>query len=289
MAFTGGVNSFTAIGPQSVFWAVASSGLPYGTTGAISAGSSAGMGRLKGVKSLEVKEPDAETLTPTGDNGALDPFILQPNTATSGTLTTSVRDQLFMVKSNGMKIATANGRDLMGLIPACYNYGQIQLLVNSPAKSAETATIGEDGYIVNGLMSVRNNSKAFTTMTERAIRGWTNNLVFSRSPKTLWGETWVAATHGSTSFVGFEFPSPYPIHIKTFIGNGTAGVAASPISLDETLAEASATNVQVWRAGTELTYTTDFTADATDNTIEFAVAPANGSINIIVYGFVPTC
>lgn len=289
MAFTGGVNSLTAIGPQSVFWAVANNGLPYGTTGTISPGSAAGMGRWKGVKSIEITEPDAESLVPTGDNGALDPFILQPNTAPTGTLTSSVRDHLLLTKSNGMKIATTGGRDLMGLIPACYNYGQIQLLVNSPAKSVETATIGEDGFIVNGLMSVRNNAKAFTTMTERAIRDWVNNLVFSRSSKTLWGEPWVAATHGSTSFVGFEFPSPYPIHIKTFIGNGTAGVTASPIILDETLAEASAANIQVWRAGTQLAYTTDFTGSVEDNTIEFDEAPPNGSVNIIVYGFVPTC
>jgi hypothetical protein len=284
MAFEG-INSFTAIGPQSVFWAAANSGLPYGSTGTIASGASAGMARLKGIKSIEITEPDAETVVPTGDNGALSPFILQPNTAPTGTLTASVRDQVFFTKSNGMKIATTGTRDLMGLIPACYNYGQIQLLINSPAKSEETATIGEDGFVVNGLMSVRNNSKAFTTMTERAVRDWTNNLVFSRSSKTLWGETWVAATHGSTSFVGFEFSSPWPIHIKTFIGDGTV----DEVTLDETLAEASAANVQVWRAGTSLVYTTAFTADTTTNTVSFVAAPAAASVNIIVYGFVPTC
>jgi hypothetical protein len=284
MAFSG-INSFTAIGPQSVFWAAALNGLPYGTTGTIAAGASAGMGRLKGVKSLELTEPDAESLVPTGDNGALDPFILQPNTAPTGTLTTSVRDQVFFTKSNGMKIATTGTRDLMGLIPACYNYGQIQLLVNSPAKSAETATIGEDGYVVNGLMSVRNNSKSITTMTERAIRDWTNNLVFSRSSKTMWGETWVTATHGSTSFVGFEFSSPYPIHIMTFIGDGTE----DEVTLSETLAEDSAANIQVWRAGTSLVFTTAFTADIATNKVTFVAPPAADTINIIVYGFVPGC
>lgn len=284
MAFSG-INSFTAIGPQSVFWAKANSGLPYGSTGTIAAGASAGMPRWKGIKSIEVTEPDAESLVPTGDNGALDPFILQPNTAPTGTATSSVRDQLLFVTSNGMKIATTGTRDLMGLIPACYNYSQIQMLINSPAKSAETATIGEDGWVVNGLMSVRNNSKSITTMTERAIRDWTNNLVFSRSSKTLWGEPWTALAHGSTSFVGFEFTSPWPIHIKTFIGDGTV----DEVVLDETLAEASAANVQVWRAGTSLVYTTAFTADTTANSVTFVDPPANGTINIIVYGFVPSC
>lgn len=283
--FTGAVNSFTAIGPQSVFWSVSNSGLPYGTTGLISAGSAAGMGRLKGVKSIEVTEPDAESVTPTGDNGALDPFILQANTPVTGTLTTGARDQLFYAKSNGVKIATSGGRDLLGLIPVCFNYGTIQLLVNSPAKSVETATLGEEGWVTNGLMAVRNNSKAFTTMTERAVRDWTNNLVFSKASKTLWGESWVAATHGSTAFVGFEIQHTYPIHIKTLIGNGTV----DEVALDETLAEASATNIQVWRAGTSLAYTTDFVGSVEDNTVTFTDPPANGSINIIVYGFVPTC
>lgn len=284
MAFSG-VNSFTAIGPQSVFWAKAKNGLPYGTTGDIAAGGSAGMGRLAGVKSLDVTEPDSETVTPTGNNGALDSYILAPNAGPTGTLTTSARDQVFTQASNGMKIATTGSRDLLGLIPACSNYGQIQLLVNSPAKSVETATIGEDGFVVNGLMSVRNNSKAFTTMTERAVRDWVNNMVFSRSSKTLWGEVWSTNTHGSTSFVGFEFSSPYPIHIKTFIGDGTI----DEVLLDEPLAEANAANVQVWRAGTSLVYTTAFSADVATNKVEFVAPPANGSINIIVYGYLPVC
>lgn len=285
MAFTGGVNSFTANGPQSMFWAVANNGLPYGTTGVLANGASAGMADMVLVKSLDITEPDSETIYPTGNNGYADGYILEPNTGPTGTLTQGGRDQLLYVKSTGMKIATSNGRDLIGLGPLCRAYGQLQFLINSPAKSLESASMGENGFVVNGLMNVQSNTKGFTPMTERAVRDWVSNLVLSRSSKTLWGESWVDITHGSTAFIGFEFPSPYPIHIMTFIGDGST----DEVELDKPLAEASATNVQVWRAGTGLVYTTAFTADTTANSVSFVAAPTAASVNIIVYGYVPSC
>lgn len=285
MAFTG-VESFTAIGIQSFFWAAAPDGLPMGPTGTVANGSIAGMSKLDLIKSLEVAEPDVEIVYPTGNNGASGGFTLTPNTLPTGTLVTGARNQTFAAKSNGIKLAASGSRNLMGLIPLCNTYGQQIYLMNSPAKSIELATMGQQGFVVNALMNVQNNSKGFTTMTERAVRDWSNNLNLDRSSVTPWGEPFDIDIHGSSAFVGIEFTHPYQVHIMTVRGNGTV----DEVALDEQLAVASADNIWVWdEDGNELAYTTDFTGDVAANKVLFENPLTSAKAHFIAYGFLGTC
>lgn len=281
-----GVNEFTAIGAESVFWALNQSGLPAGPTGTLSAGSAAGMSWLKFVKSLDVTDPDPETVYGTGDNGVGPGFLLAPNTGPTATLTTGARNQTFAARSSGLKIGASGAREIMGLLAACRSFPQMSLLINSPIKSIESATQSEQGYVVNALMNIQANTKGFTTMTERAVRDWVSNLIIDQSSKMIWGEAWTTLLHGKTSFAGVEFTHDYQVHIKTVRGNGVI----DSVALDEQLAVASADNIWIWsNSGTELDYTTDFTGDTTANEINFEAALANNTYYQIAYGFLSDC
>jgi len=285
MAFTG-IESFTAIGIQSFFWALAPGGLPLGPNGVIANGASAGMSKLDLIKSFDVTEPDTETVYPTGNNGASGGFQLEPNTLPTAALVTGARNQTFAAKSNGIKIAASGSRNLLGLIPLCNTYGQQVFLMNSPAKSIEIATMGQRGFVVNAVMNVTNNSKGFTTMTERAVREWSNNLNLDRSSVTPWGEPFDVDVHGSSAFVGVEFTHPYQVHIKTVRGNGVI----DELALDEQLAVASADNIWVWdEDGNELDYTTDFTGDVATNKVSFEAVLVSTKAYFVAYGFLGNC
>jgi hypothetical protein len=196
------------------------------------------------------------------------------------------RNQTFAARSNGIKLAASGSRNLLGLIPLCNSYGQQVFLMNSPAKSLEIATMGQRGFVVNAVMNVTNNSKGFTTMTERAVREWSNNLNLDRSSVTPWGEPFDIDTHGSSAFVGIEFTHPYQVHIMTVRGNGTI----DEVVLDEQLAVASADNIWVWdEDGNELDYTTDFTGDVATNKVEWVAPLESATAYFVAYGFLGTC
>lgn len=281
-----GANEFSAIGASSVFWALNSSGLPAGPTGALSAGSSAGMSRLKFVKSLDVTDPDPETVYSSGDNGVGPGFLLAANTGPTATLTTGARNQTFAAKSGGLKIGASGAREILGLLAACRTFPQMSLLINSPIKSIESASLNQQGYVVNALMNIQANTKGFTTMTERAVRDWVANLIIDQSSKMIWGEPWTTLLHGKTSFAGLEFTHDYEVHIKTVRGNGVI----DSVALDEQLAVASADNIWIWtNTGTELDYTTDFTGDTTANEVNFDAPLVNNTYYQIAYGFISDC
>lgn len=281
-----GVNEFSANGISSLFWALAPNGLPLGPTGVLSAGSSAGMSRLKFIKSLDVTDPDPETVYATGDNGLGPSFLLAPNTGPTGTLTTGARNQTFATRSGGLKIGASGAREIMGLMAACRTYPQMSLLINSPMKSIESATLNQQGYVVNALMNVQVNSKGLTTMTERAVRDWVNNLTIDQSSKMIWGEPFTTLLHGQTSFAGLEFTHDYPVHIKTVRGNGVI----DSVALDEQLAAASGDNIWIWDgSGTEYDYTTQFVGDVDQNEVNFEDPITNGTYLYIAYGFVDAC
>lgn len=287
MAFTG-INELSANGIEYGYWYVRNGAYPYGTTGSIAQGASAGGGRVTGLKSIEVTEPGVERLYPTGNNGTLGvTFMLQPNTLPTGSMTMGGLDQTFVAKSNGVILDTWAGWDVLGFGPACYNFSQMMFILNSPARSLEAATLNEKGWVVTVLLNVENFATTMPTMTERALMEWANSLAFSKSSTLPWGTPFTTLDNASTHFVGVQFSSDYPVTAHTFVADGTATI----FTLDLTPVAASSDAVMVVKNGAvaPLVYTTAYTVNTTTRVVTLEAAGSAGDKYVVFYKHAATC
>lgn len=287
MTFTG-INELSAQGIQYGYWYVRNGAYPYGTTGSIAQAASAGGGRITGIKSIEVTEPEVERLYPTGNNGTLGvTFTLQPNTNPTGSMVMGGLDQTFVAKSNGVILDTWAGWDVLGFGPACYSFNQMMFVLNSPARSLESATLNEQGWVVTVLLNVENFATTVPAMTERALMEWTNNLSFSKSSTLPWGTPFTTADNASTSFVGVQFSSDYPVTAHTFIADGIA----TTFTLDLAPIAASSDAVMVVKNGaaSPLAYTSAYTVNTTTKVVTLAAAGSAGDKYVVFYKHAATC
>lgn len=287
MAFTG-INELAAVGVQYGYWYVLNGAYPYGTTGTIANGSSAGGGRITGLRSVEITEPAVERLFPSGNNGALGvTFTMQPNELPTGNMTMGGLDQTFVGKSNGVILDTWAGWDILGFGPQCYNFAQMMFILNSPAKSLETATLGESGWLVTVLLKVENFATTMASMNERAVQEWANALTFSKSSTLPWGTPFTTVDNASTAFIGVQFSSDYPVAAHTYVSDGTE----TDFILDLTPVAASANAVMVVKNGatTPLAYTSGYTVDVPSKTVALAAAGAAGDKYVVIYKHTVTC
>jgi hypothetical protein len=288
MAFTG-INELAANGIQYGYWYVLNGAYPYGTTGTIANNASAGGGRIP-IKSIEVTEPTVERLFPTGNNSTLGvAFTLQPNELPTGALTMGGLDQTFVAKSNDLVLDTWAGWDVLGFGPQCYSFSQMMFVLNSPAKSLETATLGESGWLVTVLMKVENFATTMATMTERAVHEWANALTFSKSSTLPWGTPFTTADNNSTAFVGVQFSSDYPVSAHTYVSDGTTTPAVFTLDLTPVAASANAVMVVKNGATTPLAYTTDYTVNATTKVVSLVSPGAAGDKFVVFYKHTVTC
>jgi hypothetical protein len=287
MAFTG-INELAANGVQFGYWYVRNGAYPYGTTGTIAQASSAGGGRITAIKAIEVSEPAVERLFPTGNNGALGvSFTLQPNELPTGSMTMGGLDQTFITKSNGLVLDTWAGWDILGFGPQCYSFSQMMFVLNSPAKSLETATLNESGWLVTVLLNVENFATTMATMTERAVQEWANALTFSKSSTLPWGTAFTTADNNSTAFVGIQMSSDYPVTAHTYVADGVA----TTFTLDLTPVAASANAVMVVKNGgaTPMAYTTDYTVNTTTKVVTLVAAGTAGDKYVVFYKHTVVC
>jgi hypothetical protein len=281
------INSFSALGVSAAYWYVRNGVYPYGTTGTIANGASAGGGRMKGVKAVAVTEPAPEIIIPTGDNGGLGPYTLQPNTATTGTITTASGDQTLIAKSNNLKVFSQGAWDILGFGPDCYSFSQMMFLFNSPAKSLESATLNEAGWVNTFILNAENFATTLPNITERAVMDWLNNLTLSASSGLPWGTSLVAATHGSASLKGLQISSPQPLAMHTYISDGAATTSA--FTLDLTPYAANGGSVVIWKNGVLLAYTTDYTVNVSTKAVSLVAAGSAGDKFVVLYEYVFTC
>lgn len=282
-------NEFVENGAQYLFYAVLDGYTPKGTTGTIANGSSAGMGRLRGVDTIDIGEPDAPRVYAVGDNGVISAFINQPPTMPGGNLTLGVFNQNFVTKSNGTKIFTIGDWDLALGFPLCFSLADQLLIINAPANSEESSSLDEGGWACSMVLKAQIQGKSSNQIQTAAPRKYGNVLSLKRSTYAPWGLAFSSATHGSTAgaFLG-PFMSPYPIKMHTFIGDNSTVT----FTLDETPAAANSTAVYLTQAGTALVYGAGagkYVVDTSTRVVTMGTAPGAGVIVTVLYEFIPGC
>lgn len=281
-----GVNSFATLGLKIVYWATKNGAYPNGTSAtALANGSAAGMGRLSGVSGLSVTEPDSPVISALANNGVLVQFIGEPQELPSGTLTQQALDQTFAAVATGVKVHTEGDYEYLPGFPACFNYADLMLLVNAPAKSTEPATFGQAGWEVTEYFLLNAQAKSGGDKQTNTISELASPLILNRVGTLPSGVAITTAAYGTTQMAKRVYWSEYPITYHVLVGDGTV----TAVTLNETPAGANGNRVQVWQDGTALAYTTDFTVNVGTKTLTFAAAPGAGTKNVIRYAHEATC
>lgn len=280
---TANTNIWAAEGIQYLFWAALNGAYPYGATGTIANGSQAGMARYKMVQELAIEDPKSTVAYVLGDNGVGTSFTQQPQTLPTGSLKVGFFDQTAAAKMNGLKIVATGAWDRSGFAPLCYTFADVCMIANSPANAEESTNVDEGCWQVAIFNKITMQASMLAAMTSNTPASWTNQANVKRSSKMLWGESYVAATHGSTALAGEVFVSPYPVCEHTMIGNASV----TTITLNETLAGVTADYIKVWKDGVLLVITTDWTVSG--QVITLVAAPAAAAVVTVLYMFIPTC
>lgn len=277
-------STWSALGVSYLFWGIVdSSGYLVGTLPASANGDSSGMARLKGISNVSVAIPETPRVNVQGDNGVTTQFVLSPAELPSGTLTSTVFDQVFATKTIGTLIETEGDFDWNGVFPSCYDFARIALIVNSPANIQDSGDLDVGAWYVTIMLNTTVQPMKAGDMATGAAIDFASDLTLKRADKQIWGKAFTTGTNGSTSFSMIQFASPSPITAHTFIGNG----ATTAVTLLYTPAANDGLKVKVWKDGVELAYTSDYTTSGT--TLTFGVAPAAGTKNVILYQFSPEC
>jgi hypothetical protein len=288
---TSNLNRFGALGVRYEFWALWDSASPNyiaGTDGSLAAGEDSGMGRAKGVQEINANTPAATAQSRQGDNGVLSTFIVNPTDSPAGSQNFGSFDQIFDVAATGRAIKAEGPHDISLSSNQCYTFKPMFLVVNSPASSDETGSVGEAGWQVIEYLYTFIQPLQVTTTTSNTPHVYNHTLVFNERGVLPYGETITTDNYGLTqAWKTDPYWSPYPVTYHTYVGSGGS---AQTFTLDETPAAADANALQIWDNGTKLEYTTNFAVSTSTKVVTFvSTTPASGHFAVAKYQFVPGC
>lgn len=274
----------TAVGAQIVTWGINNVGYCQGTNGALTNGSQSGMGRLIGVENINIPLAKSRAIAIPGDNGLIGTQIIAPNTATTGDLSVTVNDPVFSTAPIGMLVDTSNSKDYALLGVPCPNFKSLTIINNSPAQNQTSGSKGVPGWSV----SVYPNAMFYPRGNDSAQDGqqltFMYDMILSTFDKYPWGEATAVVDLGATTAIRMNpFFSLAPWTIHAFVSNASA----TTITLNETPYAATAAYIEVWKNGTLLTITSDWTISG--KVITLGAAGSAGDKYEVWYGFIPTC
>lgn len=288
---TDNLNKFNALGARSMHysvWHATQTNYISGTNDALANGEDSGMGRVLGISEFAATTPAASSVPSLGDNGVLSAFMVNSTDAPSGNTVFGAFDQTFDAIAMDKTIKTEGPHDLTGSSSSCNVFVPIFIVINSPAYSQETGSIGEAGYEVQEYLYAFAQGTSVNTTSINSPHDYTHILTFNDRGVTPWGETITNANYGRTRLWKFDpYWSTHPVFYHPYVGTGGA---AQTFTLDEIPYVDSAVGLQVWEAGTKLTHTTNYSVNTTTGLVTFVgTDPAAAAMTVCKVLYTPTC
>jgi hypothetical protein len=278
------IEQFASIGTRYAFWGVRVGNALNGTTNTTLAnGASSAMARALALQTFGVTIPAPSVVSITGDNGVLGSFTVPSTDAISGEAAFGALDMNLATIAVGNTIKTDGVFDVMLDSQTCASYSQLLFILNSPGKSLEPATQGQQGYYVHEYLNV-NATPTEAGFTSNEIQSFPYTFAFDSSTREING---LALTgFGGTSGFRQRYFSKYPIHAIAYKGTG---VASQTVTTTYPVAEPTVGSwVKVTSNGVLLAPVTDYTVTGT--AINFVgTGPAAGAVVVVKYGFVAGC
>ena len=257
-----------------------SDGYPMGPTGSISNGASRGMGIHPGVKRGGGAGAEPRVVNSTGDDGDhLMQFAFKPNEIPRMDVLMATYNMDFYVAATGTKIhQDGEWNTVLEDTNADINTAQMCILMNILSQEGDT-DFGKTRW-TNLFYPIVQMVPLFATHEEAAAADWAFRGIPSRSAKYPWGVSWTKFTNGATKATKFRRTSRLPMTMHTFIGDG----ATTIISLDYSPAsDHTGYVVKVYKEGSELAPTTNFTVNPGLKRVTLTAAPTAGQRVVVVY------
>ncbi len=260
-------------------------GYAAGITGSLSNGSDAGSYQMEGVKTGDMQLAEPEKTDITGDDRFLGAFVWPLSSSPSGSIEAAVYDQDLFTALARTKKRVLGGSEMHVLGGNEATPQDVCLIFQSEAKSRTSGYAGlakKFGLIIpKASVSVLGPS----TLNERGEINARLSVVIQSADKYPWGEALSITNEGVTGGVIIPFTSDYWVDLHAFVGDGSA----TTVTLDHTPAgdgTGTPARVLVWKNGTALAVTTDFTVNTATKVVTFTSAPAAGDKVEIWYEWV---
>lgn len=288
---TDNLNQYNAMGARYLFYSVYHATLPdyiAGVNTALAAGEDSGAGRAIAIKEVTSTTPGAPVLTADGDNGILGTFLGNPTDSPAGGLGFGAFDQDFDVLAMAKTIHAEGPHDLSISSNRCNEYTPIHIVVNSPAMSQVSGSVGESGWQINEYLYTFVQGTSSNSISINTPHEYTHTLAFNERGVTPWGETISNTDYGVTQGWKFDpYWSSHPVYYHVYRGDGGA---AQTFTLDQIPYADDGTALQIWDNGTKLVHTTDYTVSTTTGLVTFvSTDPAAGNMAVCKVVFNPSC
>ena len=288
---TDNLNKYNALGARSAhyaIWHATQANYISGTNSALGNGEDSGMDRVLGISDFSATTPAAGSVGVGGDNGNISSFMVTPADAPSGTTVFGAFDQTFDTVATDRTIKAEGPDDLSITSSSCNVYVPVFIVINSPAYSQTTGSLGEAGYQVQEFLYVFVQGLSVNTTSINTPHDYTHSLTFNDRGVTPWGETFTNGNYGRTRAWKFDpYWSTHPVFYHTYVGDGGA---AQTFTLDEIPYVDSAVGLQVWEAGTKLTHTTNYSVSTTTGLVTFVgTDPAAAAVAVCKVKYTATC
>lgn len=271
---TTNVEQFNSAGIERVYWAVNNpAGYPFGIAGSISAGADAGMGRIIGTQTFNLPLQPPRQVSIGGDDSVQAIYFFQPESLPNGDLVLGNIDLNLWAKSQGITVYADGDWDAVVGQPDSPTFNQLTLITCSQAKSAMSGSVGNAGWYINVYPRVQLVPVGNQGLSNAAATSFTHQMIANVTDKLPWGTSFSVANNGTTRGAVYSFYSENRVTTHTHLSNASD----TEFTLTYTPAAATAAKIKVYRNGTLLTITSDWTVSGSVITLGSA-----GSANDVV-------
>lgn len=276
---TNNVEQFNSAGVERVYWAVNSAaGYPYGTAGTIANGGDAAMGRLIGTQNVNLPLQAPRQVPIPGDDGNQAVYFFEAESSPSGDMVLANIDLNLWAKSQGINVYADGDWDVVVGQPDSPTFNQLTLMTIAQAKSAMPGSVGNAGWMVTTYPRVQIVPMGVQSQSNATGSNFTHQLIANKFDRLPWGTALSVNNHGTTKGAQYgPFYSENRVSLHTHVSD------ASDLSftLAYTPAAATAAKIKVYRNGTLLTITTDWSVSG--SVITLAAAGTAGDVVVVRY------
>lgn len=278
---TTGISTFTSAGIDRVLWARNNAnGIPMGAAGTLANGADAAMSRLKGIQNFNVALQQPRRVNIPGDDGVQAQFLFEADTLPSGDMVLGVFNAALVAAAQGSKTYTDGDFSGFVLQPGSPTYNQLTIMTISQAKSSDSGSGGEAGFLVMIFPKVQIVPLGATGLANAAGTNFTHALTITKSSKLPWGLAFSVANHGTTEAAGYGFFSENRVMLHTHVGDNTDDA----MTLSETPAADNGNKVKDWQTNAPLTYGSSAgNFNNTGTAFAWVTAPGTGVVDVVRY------
>lgn len=272
------VLEYNSAGLDRTYWAANNAaGYPAGSAGTLANGADASMARIIGSQSFNLPMQEPRQVNIPGDDDTQAIYFFNPETLPNGDMVLGNINLTLWAKAQGIKVY-ADG-ELSGVVgqPDSPTFNNLTLVTNSQAKSAQSGSVGNAGYRVKFYPRVQMVPIGDGGQQSATGAAFTHKIIANKSDKLPWGQAFTSANHGTERACVYEVFADYRICLHTHISDASD----VDITLAYTPAAATAAKIQVWRNGTLLVITTDWTVSG--STITLVSAGSAGDVVVVRY------